>query len=105
MKVKRLEHNRLHSEYQRCDRGKYWKMLRISLYSVWMWENTDQNNSEYGHLLPSVILLAVISLLNVNNKNTSEICSKLNKQTDVFIDNFEHISHLALMFLLLTLNM
>ena len=105
MEIKRVEHNRLHSKYQRCDRGKYWKILHISPCSVWMRENTDQNNSKYGHFLPSVILLAVISLLNVNYKNTSEICSKLNKQTGVFIVNFEHISHLALMFLLFTLNM
>ena len=28
-------------------------ILRISLYSVQMWENTDQNNSEYGHFLRS----------------------------------------------------
>ena len=28
-------------------------MRRISPYSVWMQENADQNNSEYGHLLRS----------------------------------------------------
>ena len=22
-------------------------------YSVWMWENTEQNNTEYGHFLRS----------------------------------------------------
>ena len=32
---------------------------RISLYSVRMLENTDQNNSEYGHFLRSVMLLYV----------------------------------------------
>ena len=36
----------------------------------------------------------VNNMLNVNNKNT-----------DVFIVNSEHISHLVLVFLLLTLNM
>ena len=28
-------------------------MLRISPYSVRIWENKDQNNSEYGHFLRS----------------------------------------------------
>ena len=58
-----------------------------------------------------------IYLLKVNNRNTrtsSEICSKLTMKTPerrqwrcsgVFIINFEHISHLVLVFLLLTLNM
>ena len=55
-----------------------------------------------------------IYLLKVNNKNTRtrcEIFSKLTiktperRRTVVLIVNFEHISHLALMSLLLTLNM
>ena len=58
-----------------------------------------------------------IYLLKVNNGNTRigcEMCSKLTIKTperrhwqrsDVFIVDFEHISHLVLMFLLLTLNM
>ena len=53
----------------------------------------------------------------VNNRNTTtrcEICSKLTIKTPerrhwhhsgVFIVNFEHISHLVLVFLLLTFNM
>ena len=56
-------------------------------------------------------------LLKVNNENTKarcEICSKLIIKTPkrrqlrrfgVFIVNFEHISHVVLVFLLLTLNM
>ena len=51
---------------------------------------------------------AGIYLLKVNNRNTRtrcEICSKLTIKTGVFIVNFEHISHLVLVFLLLTLNM
>ena len=32
----------------------YGKILRISPYSVRMRENTDQNNSEYGHFLHSI---------------------------------------------------
>ena len=59
---------------------------------------------------------AGIYLLEVNNGNTRtrcEICSKLRintperrhwRRSGVFIVNFEHISHLALVFLLLTLN-
>ena len=55
-------------------------------------------------------------LLKVNNRNTRtrcEICSKLTinaperrhwRGSGVFIVNFEHISHLVLVFLLLTLN-
>ena len=51
---------------------------------------------------------AGIYLLKVNNSNTRtwcKICSKLTMKTGVFIVNFEHISHLVLVFLLLTLNM
>ena len=60
---------------------------------------------------------AGIYLLKVNNRNTRtrrEICSKLTLKTPerrhwrrsgIFIDNYEHISHLVLVFLLLTLNM
>ena len=59
---------------------------------------------------------AGIYLLKVNNRNTRtrcEICSKLTiktperrqwRRSGVFTVNFEHISHLALVFLLLTLN-
>ena len=57
---------------------------------------------------------AGIYLLKNNNRNTRtrcEICSKLTIKTSerrwpgVFIVNFEHISHLVMVFLLLTLNM
>ena len=59
---------------------------------------------------------AGIYLLKVNNRNTRtrcEICSKLTintperrhwRRSGVFIVNFEHISYLVLVFLLLTLN-
>ena len=58
-----------------------------------------------------------IYLLKINNRNTrkrSEICSKLTiktrerrqrRRSGVIIVNFQPISHLALVFLLLTLNM
>ena len=51
---------------------------------------------------------AVIYLLKVSNRNTRtrcEICSKLTIKTPERRHNFEHISHLALVFLLLTLTM
>ena len=60
---------------------------------------------------------AGICLLKVNIRNTRtrcEICSKLTiktpkrrqwRRSGVFIVNFEHVSHLVLVFLLLTLNM
>ena len=59
---------------------------------------------------------AGIFLFKVNNRNTRtrcEICSKLTintperrqwRRSGVFIVNFEHISHLVLVFLLLTLS-
>ena len=34
-------------------RTEYREILHISLYSVRMWENTDQSNSEYSHFLRS----------------------------------------------------
>ena len=60
---------------------------------------------------------AGIYMLKVNNRNTKtrrEICSKLTRKIPerrhrrrsvIFIVNFEHISHLVLVFQLLTLNM
>ena len=68
------------------------------------------------HGLGTTNIPAGIYLLKVNNRNTRtrcEICSKLTintperrywRRSGVFIVNFEHISHLALVFLLLTLN-
>ena len=55
---------------------------------------------------------ANIYLLKVNNRNSRkkcEICSKLTiktpeRRSGVFIVNFEHILHIFLLFLLLTLN-
>ena len=53
-------------------------------------------------------------IFNRNARTRCELCSKLTiktperrqwRRSGVFIVNFEHISHLALVFLLLTLNM
>ena len=74
-------------------------------------ENTRQEKGQ--HILK--INPAGIYPLKFNNKNTRtkcEICSKLTiktperrhwRRSGVFIINLEHISHLVLMFLLLTL--
>ena len=63
------------------------------------------------------LILGGIYLLIVDNRNSRtrcEICSKLTikiperyhwRRSGIFIVNFEHISHLVLVFLLLTLNM
>ena len=73
---------------------------------------------QHGHMtMAKASFLAVMYMLEVNNRNTRarcEICSMLTRKTPerrhclrsgVFIVNFEHISHLVLVFLLLTLNM
>ena len=72
----------------------------------------------FTHIMNEIRLFpAGIYLLKVNKRNTRtkcEICSKLTiktpeqcqwRRSGVFIVNFEHIAHLALVCLLLTLNM
>ena len=75
----------------------------------------------FGHVFKCQLIIfphpVGIYLLKVNNRNTKgrcEICSKLTiktperqhwRRSGVFIANFEHVSHLALVFLLVTLNM
>ena len=44
-------------------------------------------------------------MFKVNNRNTRTRCEICSELTYFFIVNFEHISHLVLVFLLLTLNM
>ena len=105
--------------------------VRLSPHSVRMRENTYQKNFEYGHFLRSVhfkcseqlfqffnadILPANIYLFKFNNRNTRKRCQKCSKlkiktperrhwnRSGVFIVNFEHISHLFLLFLLIILN-
>ena len=80
----------------------------------------NSNDAKQSNLRLSHIYLkfpASIYLLKVNNRSTRtrcEICSKLTikiperrqwRCSGIFIVNFEHISHLVLVFLLLTLNM
>ena len=56
----------------------------------------------------------LLKVSNRNNRTRCEVCSKLTIETPerhlwlrsgVFIVNFKHISHLALVFMLLTLSM
>ena len=68
------------------------------------------------HIDLKCIVPAGIYMFKVNNRNTRtrcEICSKLTiktpepghwRRSGVFIVNFKHISHLVLVFLLLTLS-
>ena len=45
-----------------------------------------------------------ISLLKVNNRDTRTRCERYWRHSGILIVNFEHISHLVLVFLLLTLS-
>ena len=81
------------------------------------YENSNDNAMRITYVVTfgsSYSIPVGIYLLKVNDRNTRarfEICSKLTIKTpeqrlasfDVFIVNFEHISHLVLVFLLLTL--
>ena len=81
----------IHIYYQNLATKSYWKDLPVCSCIM------------EGRFFP-----AGIYLLKVNNRNTKrrcEICSKLTIRSGVFIVNFEHISRLVLVFLLLTLNM
>ena len=40
-------------------------LVRISPYSVGMWENTDQKNSEYGHFSRSDYLTTTVYIKNL----------------------------------------
>ena len=88
-----------------CSKYLYYRIFLENSYKVF-WRNVSQKTFP-----------ANIYLLKVNNRNyrtTCEICSKLTIMTPewrqwhrsgVFIVNFGHISHLTLVFLLLTSNM
>ena len=54
-------------------RTEYREILRISAYSVWMRENTDQNNSEYGHFYAIIVTLVSRILLDVGYRIPSII--------------------------------
>ena len=80
-------------------------------------KNNYFNCSITEDFLSAPFIPAGIYLLKVNNRNTKtrcKICSKVTlkiperrpkRRSGVFFVNFKHISHLVLLFLLLTLNM
>ena len=80
-------------------------------------EERELSVIDYSTTSDSTVILAGIYLFKVNSRNTRTWCEiylKLIIKTSercqlprscVFIVNFDHISHLVLMFLLLTLNM
>ena len=105
------------SRYLNCTNGT--KSQKASLVNI-------SNRVFYSKLISAIVSSvyirkivypAGIYLLKFNNRNTRtqcEICSKLTiktverrhwRRSAVFIVNFEHISHLVLVFLLLNLNM
>ena len=47
----------------------YLELVRISPYSVWMWENTGQNNSKYEHFLRSECVLKSVLIYDLFLKN------------------------------------
>ena len=74
-------------------------------------ETKNSQQSCFTALNRYEVFPASIYLLKVNNRNTRtrrELCSKLTirhwHRPGIFIVNFEHTSHLALVLLLLTLN-
>ena len=78
----------------------------LSLYTSTSSFLTNFSSYPAGIYLPKVN--------NINTRTRCEICSKLTiktperrhwRRSGVFIVNFEYISHLVLVFLLLTLNM
>ena len=103
-----------------------WGVIRtlISIYDETVYENIFVKSSQVSEWVYSAITQnkkqtnpTGIYLLKVNNRKTKsrcQICSKLTKKilercqwrhSGIFIVNFEHLSHLDLVFLLLILNM
>ena len=94
------------------------KWYPISLHIIFMSKKIFSNLKGYKDLLFSGYCYypADIDMFKVNSRNTStrcEICSRLTiktperrqwRRSGVFIGNFKHISHLVLLFLLLTLS-
>ena len=101
--------------------GLFWawgKVISISLHIIFMSKKIFLNLKGYQDLLFSgyCYYSADIDMFKVNSRNTStrcEVCSRLTintperrkwRRSGVFIGNFKHISHLVLLFLLLTLS-
>ena len=90
--------------------NKYTKVYFFNTFTVGVWQKNCVQGGCNWIILLSAYFPANIYLLKVNNRDTRkrcEICSKLTikSRSGVFIVNFEHISHLFLVFLLSVLNM
>ena len=97
--------------------NKHTKVYFFNTFTVGVWQKNCVQGGCNWIILLSGYFPANIYLLKVNNRNTRkrcEICSELTiksperrqwRRSDVFIVNFEHISHLFLVFLLSVLNM
>ena len=98
-----MEVNKISMKYFTQTLRRIWDLLK----QPW-WNSPEKIVHNYQ---PLSTFPAGIYLLKVNNSNTRtrcEICSKLTIKTPepgVFIADSEHVSHLAPVFLLLTLNM
>ena len=103
-------------------RGPVFSLLRTECRILPLKENIRVRENAYFRIIYSVIVFKIsntadIYLLKCNYRNIrtrSKICSKLTikiperhhwRRSGIFIVNFEHISHLVLVFLLLSLNM
>ena len=73
-----------------------------SLFYIWIITISLKINFTWINNQAGIYLIKII---NKSTKKRCEICSKLTITFGVFIVNFEHISHLVLVSLLLTLNM
>ena len=119
LKKRPITHQLFLVSYQNIFRSKYLKRHLTRIYKPTMNKVKEKKSGKkYGssHSFPKEENQPIY-LLKVKNRNTRtrcEICSKLTIKTPerrqwsrfgVFIVNFEHISHLVLVFLLLTLNM
>ena len=93
-----------------------WDLLKV-IVSAGSNKKNYFNCSNTDDSLSAPFIPAGIYLLQVNNRNTKrrcKICSKVTlkipeqhprRRSGVFVVNFKNISHLVLLFLLLTLNM
>ena len=52
-------------------------MLRISLYLVQMWQNMDQNNSQYGHFLLTANVADPVHIKEPKPKKTVVIANDI----------------------------
>ena len=55
----------------------YGEMWSISPYLVQMWENTDQSNPEYGHILRSANITRFLKEKRENRMITRDMMSKI----------------------------